>query len=239
MAIETVPAAAASTPVALLQDLDRWMAAANHGADHPWRAAIASTLATDPVAWRGMTAMSPADPAKTRQRGDFFCLDCRYSIEPGATLPGLVHDGHALMASAVGVLEKIGVDEDAMFAPLHLLRQAVAVIGAAAELSEAVERQPRPEPSDAKAAEPIASPKHVAAPAPMAALRTALDFVAVAQTMSVAMTSLLADLNTFADPATQGHSYGLEACIENLAHQAESTAEVVESALRIGEGAHS
>ena len=45
MAIQTVPAAAVATPVALLRDLNRWMESAQHGADHPWRVAIAETLA--------------------------------------------------------------------------------------------------------------------------------------------------------------------------------------------------
>jgi hypothetical protein len=35
------------TPAELLRDLDRWMAAARYVADHPWRQAIAQTLATE------------------------------------------------------------------------------------------------------------------------------------------------------------------------------------------------
>ena len=45
MAIQTVPAAAVATPVELLRDLNRRMESAQHGADHPWRVAIAETLA--------------------------------------------------------------------------------------------------------------------------------------------------------------------------------------------------
>lgn len=47
MAIESLTAAAVPTPVALLRDLNLWMEAAQHGADHPWRIAISETLAAN------------------------------------------------------------------------------------------------------------------------------------------------------------------------------------------------
>ena len=66
---------------------------------------------------------------------EFFTLGCQYSIAPGATLPDLLGDGHALLRSALGVLSNMDIGDDALFAVLHLLRQSEAVIGAADELA--------------------------------------------------------------------------------------------------------
>ncbi|MES2714197.1 MAG: hypothetical protein V4795_00430 [Pseudomonadota bacterium] len=74
--------------------------------------------------------------AQTLQPVGFFSLECTYTIAPGATLPGLLRDGHALVSSARGVLEELDIGQDALFAVLHLLRQADAALGAADDLAE-------------------------------------------------------------------------------------------------------
>ena len=57
-------------------------------------------------------------------------------VAPGATLPDLLQGGYAMVSSALGVLRALELDDDALFAVLHLLRQAEAVIGMANDLAE-------------------------------------------------------------------------------------------------------
>lgn len=83
-----------------------------------------------------MSARTTKQAAQTCKPVKFFDLDCSYSIDPGATLPGLVRDGRWLLTRARAVLEGMDIQKDELFGVLHLLRQADAVIGAADEMSE-------------------------------------------------------------------------------------------------------
>jgi hypothetical protein len=66
----------------------------------------------------------------------FFKLEATYTVNAGATLPELVRDGHSLVSSALGVLSAMEVADDGLWAVVHLLHQAVAVIGLADALGE-------------------------------------------------------------------------------------------------------
>jgi len=71
-----------------------------------------------------------------------FAPGAQYVVAPGATLPALLSDGHALLSSALAVYELTAFYEttDAGFAVLHLLRQAKAVIRLADEMAQGLQQ---------------------------------------------------------------------------------------------------
>lgn len=57
-------------------------------------------------------------------------------VAPGATVGSLLQDGYAMVSSALGVMKALELGDDALFAVLHLLTQADAVIGLANDLAD-------------------------------------------------------------------------------------------------------
>jgi len=73
---------------------------------------------------------APADERK------FFELGCAWHVSDDATVGVLVADAHSLVSSAVGVLSLMDLENDAMHALMHLLRQADGLLSVAHTLHE-------------------------------------------------------------------------------------------------------
>ena len=137
------------TPILVLRQLDAWFNQAGYSDSHPWRLAIAAAVSVPAVPASILPAEladaftpdashvnSSTDLWLTTKAAPMFDLAARYSINAGASLPDLLSDGHALLSSAVGVLQSMELTEDQHFAVLHLLRQAERIIGLADEMVE-------------------------------------------------------------------------------------------------------
>ena len=119
-------------PLTLLGLLDGWMANSGNDADHPWRLAIAQTLGKFSEA--ALSANAPrfgleADAA-------FFNLNARFLVASGATVVDLATDAHNLLQSAHDVHAACHLSSGEHFAVLHLMAQALALVGLASELAE-------------------------------------------------------------------------------------------------------
>ena len=119
-------------PLALLGLLDGWMANSGSDADHPWRLAIAQTLGK----FNKAAPAAKAPPFALATDAPFFKLRARFLVASGATVSDLVNDAHNLLQSARDVHAACELSSGEHFAVLHLMAQALALVGLASDLAE-------------------------------------------------------------------------------------------------------